>query len=342
MRKLMAMLTALLLAVCAVIVPAGAEGETPSLAQAQPLMDLTVAAALAADVMPESITADGQLSENFVYQFFLLGQGGPLGITAEHLSDPALQREFLTRAFVCRLPEQLDGILGLGLAADYTGLRVSAADFDPEGTHVRLVGDVYRAPAVLTALTEEQAAKLDWLDHRAVMELEASADAPGGWKVVSCSFDDELNVEALTESYFNQVMLEYMGGDLGFSIQYPAVFTEDVLEEENGGLKAQLPDGSASFFVRRTENAQHLTLEQLLEGDRADARFVSAETDPVTGCGKTVLTAEDGSTVVNLYLVSDAYIYQAQLTYRPEKAGEFSLYADYMMNSFSADEFGIG
>ena len=61
----------------------------------------------------------------------------------------------------------------------------------------------------------------------------------------------------------------------------------------------------------------------------------------ISGCGR-VVTQQDGRTVVDIYIVTSQWVYQAQLSYANSLAMDFSLYSDYMMNSFSADELGIG
>ena len=47
-------------------------------------------------------------------------------------------------------------------------------------------------------------------------------------------------------------------------------------------------------------------------------------------------------TQVDMVIVTDLYIYEAQLVYAPALAADFALYSDYMTNSFTADELGIG
>ena len=45
---------------------------------------------------------------------------------------------------------------------------------------------------------------------------------------------------------------------------------------------------------------------------------------------------------MDLYIVTEAWVYHAQLCYDASLAKDFALYSDYMMNSFMADELGLG
>ena len=70
----------------------------------------------------------------------------------------------------------------------------------------------------------------------------------------------------------------------------------------------------------------------------------AAETNinEVSGCGRQLTALEGGGTRMDLYIVTEAWVYHAQLCYDASLAKDFALYSDYMMNSFMADELGLG
>jgi len=339
MKKLLVMLLVLVLALpCA---PA-ALGEATVFQSMQPLMDLTASAAMRVGETPESITEGGTLSQAFVYNFFMLGQQADpaLGITADLLADPQQQAAYLSRAFAAAQP-QLSGILPQSEAYDYIGIRVMAADENPDGTAMKILGDVYQASGPLEGMSEEEYTQVRWLDQRAVVEMRRDENAPGGWKLYSFALDEELQMENAVQAYFTQTMVEYINTALGYAIQYPAVFGDSMVRDEPTGLSAALPDGSASFFVRCEDNAQGLTLAQLAAQKQQENPAAQANMIDMTGCVRLTSTEGD-ATRVDLYLVTPSSIYHAQLWYQVQHAVDFALYSDYMMNSFTADELGIG
>ncbi len=337
-RNALAVLLALMLAMCG-LVPCAQASDLNAIT---PLVDLTAAAAMRVGETPETITEDGTLSEAFVYNFFLLGQNmdTPLGITSNMLSDTAAQKAYLKESFACNIPT-LSGIISANESYDYIGVQVMSAEMSADGQTMSIIGNLYEASDRLEQLTEEEYAKVRWLDKRAVLTFAKNDNAPLGWKVTTFSVNAELDMEATTQTYFNETMSEYINSTLGFAIQYPAEFTEDTLTESADGISGQLADGTASFFAKKTSNTSSWTVEKIIQAWQEHDASAETSINEASGCGRVVIQ-EDGKTVVNIYLVTEQWVYQAQLSYDSSHAAEFSLYSDYMMNSFSADEMGIG
>lgn len=335
---------ALLMCLCLLLgMAGGARAEENVVSAMQPLMDLTAAAAMRVGETPETVTPDSALSQSFVYSFFLLGQqaDASLGITAEMLNDTSLQAEYLGRAFASPLPE-LNGIMAFEQDYDYIGVRVMATDVSEDGTAAKIIGDLYQSFKPLEGMTETEYSQVRWLDKRAVVEMRKDEAAPGGWKLISFNVDAELQMEDAAQAYFAEIMVEYINTEKGFSLQYPAVFKEELLKEIDGGVSASLPDGTASFFAKRAKNDAGWTLDTLLAGKKQENPAAETNINDISGCGRMVTTLADGSTQVDLFIVTDQWVYQAQLIYAPSLAKDFALYSDYMMNSFTADELGIG
>ncbi len=337
-RNGLAVLLAMMLALCGLIPCAQAD----DLNAITPLVDLTAAAAMRVGETPETITEDGTLSEAFVYNFFLLGQNMdvPLGIGSNLLSDTDAQEAYLKESFVCGIPA-LSGIIVTDESYDYIGVQVMSAEMASDGQSVSIIGNLYEASDRLSQLTEEEYAKVRWLDKRAVITFVKNDNAPLGWKVNTFSVNAELDMEASTQTYFNETMSEYVNTNLGFSIQYPAVFTEDTLTETADGISGQLADGTASFFAKKSSNTSSWTLDKLISAWQEHDASAETSINEAGGIGRVTIQ-QDGMTVVNIYVVTEQWVYQAQLSYASSLAAEFSIYGDYMMNSFSADELGIG
>lgn len=179
-------------------------------------------------------------------------------------------------------------------------------------------------------------------DQRAVIELRRENASPVGWKLYRFSVGDAELEEGLLEGYIAEVMLEYVNAGYHYSIQYPAIFTEDMIVMTSTGIQAALKDDSASFNVGCMENSNGLNLEAVLKAEQENDPTAQVSVDEVTGSGKSVVTDEEGTMHVAVFLVSESYIYQAELNFPAAQAEEYAGYADYMINSFSADELGHG
>ena len=316
-RKLLAMLLALCLCGQGAAL---AEGED-ALASALPLIDLAASAALRVGEEPENIAPDGTLSQAFEQNFFLLGQQSDpaLGITSLLLTDTAAQEDYLRRSFVCggSAPGTLEAPAE---PFDYVGVRVMVVDESEDGSAMRVMGDLYQADRALAGMTETEYAAVRWLDRRAVIDLRRSAEAPCGWQIYAFSLEAEL----------------------GFSLQYPAVFGEDCVQETDTGISGRLQDGTASFLAERVANDAAWTLETLMAQKKQENPAADTNMNDVSGCGRQLAVLDGGVTRMDLYIVTETWVYHAQLCYDASMAKDFALYSDYMMNSFMADELGLG
>ena len=329
---LMKKLLGILLTIC-MLGASCAMGEESVFTSMQPLMDLTAAASLHMGGEPETITPEKPLSEAFVQSFLLLGQK-ILGM------DESLLNDYLTRAFAAPLP-QVQPVPPAEEGGAYVGVRIMAADESEDGQAMMILGDLYRAGRSLEGMSAEEYVNVEWLSQRAVVEMHRDEKAPGGWKLYAFSLEDELQMENAVQDYFTQTMVEYVNTAMGYAIQYPAVFSDDMVTAVPEGLSASLPDGTASFFVTCAENLQGLTLHTLAAQKQQETPAVQANINEVTGCLRLVTNMGD-ATCVDLYIVTEGTIYQAQLAYSNQLAADFALYSEYMMNSFTADELGIG
>lgn len=224
----------------------------------------------------------------------------------------------------------------LNETAAYCGVRPMAVDASEDGDAVRILGDVYLARAQLEELTEEEYMQVQWLDHRAVVELRRTE---GAWHVTSFALDAEWEMEQAAQDYFNDTMMEYVDAEMGFSIQYPAVFGEESVTMLEHGISGRIE--GASFRVECLPNEENWTIQTLLDKKKQETSGAETNIDMNTGVG--ILTAVEGDEHITcMAVVTPTHIYQAELRYDQSLVRDFLHYSEYMMNSFSVDEMGLG
>lgn len=313
--KWLALLMAAVL--CAAIVPGMAESaEAFDSAQVAPLLNAVTSAALGANDAVMLLEEEEVLPEAFLPRL------------AKALEANGLDANAAGSLIAMTLPAQS------GEAADVAALtfEVLTVNQSGDGDAVMLAGEALGA--------DGQA-----LDQRVVVELRREDASPVGWKLYRFTVGDTALEEELLEGYFTETMMEYVNADCGYIIQYPAIFTEEMVVQTATGIQAALPDESASFAVSRVENSEGLTLDTLLQREQAKnpaSELPLAWINEEMGNVQSLETDEDGIVHAAVFLVSENYIYQAELNFPEDQTEEYTSYADYMINSFSADELGHG
>ena len=285
--------------------------------QVQPLLDAVTSAALGAEETVETLGEDTAVTEDFLIRLL------------KALKDYGIEADADTLNHLIAMPLST-GNASAEAAVELLTLRVLTADVSEAGDAVMLIGEVVDNSG--QALPEA---------GQVVIELRADAASPVGWKLYRFTLNDSALLEAVTESYLAGLTVEYINTAFGYSIQYPAIFPQEQITEIPTGIQAALADDSASFSVSRLDNANSLTLDALLEQEQAMNPGTEIFVNEITGSGFSVFHDET-VTHIAIYLVSDAYIYQAELNYLSALEEEFAQYAQYMLNSFSADELGLG
>lgn len=324
---------ALLLSLC--LAAPAALAQEMSFAEVYPLVNMTATAVM---LSGEQLAPDLPMSDTLVRHLLAAGLRQVAGFTAFDVNNIAWRDSYLTAMFAAPHPEVTGEIIQPENTA-YYGVRPMAVDESEDGAAVRILGDVYQAADYLEKLTDEQYSQVQWLDTRAVVELRRSTDAPGGWQVYSFALDAEWEMEQAARDYFDAAMTEYVNTEWGFSIQYPAVFDETCITVDQNGISGMM-DG-ASFSVTRIPNGDGWTTWMLLESKKQETPAAETNINDITGCGCLTIH-EDGQVRVVMLTVTEEYIYQAELCYQQSLAKDFSLYKDYMLNSFTVDELGLG
>lgn len=341
-RSLAVMMLAVVMILPGVVMGEGASGAPDAVVpQLQPMMDLVTAAAKASGT---EVLAEGQpLTAEFVHAFFALGQSADasLGITAEMKSDASAQAAYLQRAFSASAPQGADSLFLEPTETEFIGVQYMTGTVSEDGMAAEVAANVYQAPKPMAQMTEEDAAHIKWLGQTAAFSFRKAEDAPNGWRLAAFSFAGD-HLEADVDAYFSENMTEYINDRLGFSLLYPAEFTADILMETEQGIQGSLPDNSASFFARRMDNDNHRSQEDVVASWRQEHPEMEISVNDITGLIKGTYQDGDGKNHVRMMLVTPGYLYEAGLDFNQDKMKAYSLYTEYMSNSFVATELGIG
>ena len=125
-------------------------------------------------------------------------------------------------------------------------------------------------------------------------------------------------------------------------MQYPSVFTDDMLVEDGDGVSAKLEDGSVSFFAKRVENASQANLNDYVGVIANGLTGSKSNINDTFNYGTVTYDTEEGFTVFDVYIVTDKYIYQAELSYRKDLAPTYQMFTAYLENSFLVYEVSVG
>ncbi len=218
----------------------------------------------------------------------------------------------------------------------YCGVRPLSVDMNEDGNALRMLADVYLAQDQLEKLTDLQYEQVQWLDSRAVVEMRLT---DGVWAVVSFSMDAELEMEDAAMAYFADTMVTYVNGDMGYAIQYPAVFAEGEIISELNGISGRVE--GASFMVECIANDDAWTIDALIESKKQEIPGAETNINTITGLG-WLHVSQEGRETTYMAIVTEECIYQAELSYDQSLLREFLHYGEYMMNSFTVDENGNG
>lgn len=344
-RGVQKVLSMLLILCLAMGISMGAVAENATVADFEalvPLMDLVCAASQYSPNAPESISgADSELTASFVDAFFKVGQahGSEAGVTAAMLTDTTAQADLLAKIFSAKLPE-LQTVTASEEINGYIGFQPVTVNNGTDGESVQIIGEMYLADKAMREMTEADFTSISWID-RAVFVFQKDASALNGFRLNGFSVGTDLSYEEAMLAYDEAITVEYES-KLGFMLLYPSLFTDDMLAEDENGVSAKLPDGSASFFAKRMANENGATLADyvgiIANGITNSISSVNEEMQ----YGTVTYTTDDGYVVFDVFIVTDQYIFQAELTYETSKMAEFSMYNAYLENSFVVNELSQG
>ena len=223
-----------------------------------------------------------------------------------------------------------------GLTGSF-GFYPIAEEPDEEGQNWMIIGEIFQEESADLPLPGEETARR-WLDRRVMFTLQRSQEQT--WQVTEVSLQEELRAEEATADALAGLMVEYLNTELGFTVQYPALFTEDTLTTLPNGISGRLSDGTA-FSARRIEKRSE-TLEDYLQTQRQEFSQWTENVNAVTGVVQWMGSAPDGMHRMLAVAEGEDAFWEAVLLWPQERSEAFSLYAEYMTHSLTADESGQG
>lgn len=341
-RRLIAWMTVLCLVTGCVGFAGAEQTEATGFDALMPFMDLVASAAESAGDEPEVIgNEETTLSSAFISAFFNIGltSDTSLGITSDLFTDTAKQAEYLGKTFAAQQPalETVVQTLPINGYIGFQPVTVNTVD----DSNVQIIGELYWGAKPMSQMADADYRDIQWLD-RAVYSFREDANAMNGYLLTGFSVGSELNMEEAMQNYTETILVEYINTSLGFSLLYPSVFTDDMLVESEDGVSASLPDGSVNFSVHRTDNTANANLSDyigVIAGGIANSKYTLFEE---FSAATVTYDTDEGFTVFDAYIVTDKYIYQAELSYREDLASKYSMYTAYLENSFSVDSVSVG
>ena len=307
-----------------------------------PLMDVVCAASQYSPNAPENVGgADSELSASFVDAFFKVGQkmGTELGITADTLQSTDAQAELIGKIFAAKAPA-LQMVEPLQDEIDYIGFHPVTVNSQDAGS-VQIIGEMYVSSKPMRQMTnDDYLSAIKWID-RAVFTFQSDANAMNGYRLMAFAVGTDLSLESAMQNYFEEIAVEYES-KLGFTLLYPAVFADELLVEDENGVSAAVADGSASFFAKRFANTNATSLSDYVTIVSNGISGSIANVNEEMQYGTVTYTTDDGFAVFNVFVVTEEYIYQAELRYSTALMSEYAMYNAYLENSFVVSELSQG
>jgi len=345
MNRFFQKMTALILTICLAFglcaMSAAEETESADFEALMPLMDLVCAASQLSPNAPERVPgSDGMLTSTFVDAFFCAGlmDEYDFRISQSMLTDTNAQKELLGQVFAAQLPE-LKEIPYAGYTG-YIGFHPVTINNGVGDGKIQIIGEMYQANQPIRSMTSGDFAEMNWID-RAVFSFQYDPSAFNGFRLIGFSVGTDLTYEEAMQGYFEEIAVEYESM-LGFMLLYPAVFEDELLDEDDSGISARLPDGSASFFAKRLDNVNGASLADyvgiIANGISGSVSVVNEDMQ----YGTVRYATEEGYTVFDVFILTDKYVFQAELSYLSALASEYSMYESYLENSFVVNELSQG
>jgi hypothetical protein len=307
-----------------------------------PVLDLVANSAICSSDFAAVISdEESTLDSNFITFFFTNGQqiASALGITADTLTNVTLQEQILKSIFSAQLPA-LDVITPPETTDDYIGFLPVYAEAAEDGD-MYLIGEVYRGDMSITQMGAEDYKTLRWED-RAIFTLQKDATALGGYRINGFSVGSEPLMEQQMMDYTDAILVEYINTKLGFSLLYPSLFADSNFIEDANGVSAALPDGSASFFAKRMDNTDGVSLSEYALTVAASLDDALVNVNESYQYATVASETADGNSVFTIYIVTDTYVYMVQLAYPTNQSILYSMYTMYLENSLGVDEVSVG
>lgn len=174
--------------------------------------------------------------------------------------------------------------------------------------------------------------------------VTAEAEAPAQAAEADALLADDTTSEDIVkaENFYTSALSEYVNAKAGYSLQYPVAFTDHFVSEDENGFSAKLTDGSAEMKAEILENSEHVDLKTCVNQQAEKEKDATVEFSAFEDKARVTTNLSDGAVRVDIYTVTEQWIYHVSMQWTSGLQEEYSHYADYLMNSFICDELSEG
>ncbi len=148
-----------------------------------------------------------------------------------------------------------------------------------------------------------------------------------------------MDLEQLTEALAEEAMSEYLNSETGFHMQYPSSFS---FSEEGGIAIASGESGQIFLMIESMPKGEGLTAEMIQQAIMLDSPDAKIQHYEESGCVRFDRRQDDGSLLVDLYLITDTMIHHVSISCAETAEDMLYTYLDYMIHSISTDETDVG
>lgn len=275
------------------------------------------------------------LSKEFVGEFLV----GASNYTSNNnlLNNKEIQKEFIDSIFEINYDEKNLSTDNLSFR-EYIGMKIMHTKKISENTF-QTIGSIYSASGSIDKLSNYELLNLVWLDKRIVINYKIDNNAKYGIKITDFTLHGELLMEKELNEYFNSNFTEYINSKLGFSIMFPSVFShEDVIENQNG-IFITTKDKTATLSVKCYSNNSNLSAEEYSNVLRQENNNVHINSNNQS---VSMLNIKNEDFVFNMYIFTKDIVYQTEMIFDKNNFEDFSMYTQYIINTFKTEEKSQG
>ena len=148
-----------------------------------------------------------------------------------------------------------------------------------------------------------------------------------------------MSFEEISDAYIDNAMVEYLDGNTGFGVMYPAVLNKQIEGNVTGFTS---DDGKASIIIEAIPADKSLSIKDLEKSILTENPKAKITNNETTGCFRSDFDQEDGTSVMDLYMSTDKWLHHVRYAYPKAQEETYGLYKDFIMNSMKTDELALG
>ncbi len=217
---------------------------------------------------------------------------------------------------------------------EYVGMKTMFTKKTSENNYQAL-GSIYIASGPISKLNNEELLNVIWVDKRIVISYKIDKNSEYGIKITDFTLHGELLMENELNDYFNSNFTEYVNTKLGFSLMFPSVFSHENIVENQTGISISTKDNSATLSVKCFANNSNLNAEEyskVLRQENNTNIQINSNNQSVS-----MLNLKDDTFIFNMYIFNKDVVYQTEMTFNKKDFENFSMYSQYIINTFKVE-----